>query len=57
MGRQSNAASRAMPATVTARLTALSGGPVLRRITRPSARLADCRTRSKRDALSRDRSE
>jgi 2-polyprenyl-6-methoxyphenol hydroxylase-like FAD-dependent oxidoreductase len=35
VSRRSNAASRAMPATVTARLTALSGGPVLRRITRP----------------------
>lgn len=35
VSRRSNAASRAMPATVAARLTALSGGPVLRRITRP----------------------
>jgi hypothetical protein len=34
--RRSNAASRAMPAALNARLTALSGGPVLRRITRPT---------------------
>jgi 2-polyprenyl-6-methoxyphenol hydroxylase-like FAD-dependent oxidoreductase len=35
VSRRSNAASRAMPASVAARLTALSGGPALRRITRP----------------------
>jgi 2-polyprenyl-6-methoxyphenol hydroxylase-like FAD-dependent oxidoreductase len=35
VSRRSNAASRALPATVAARLTALSGGPALRRITRP----------------------
>jgi FAD-dependent urate hydroxylase len=35
VSRRSNAASRALPATVAVRLTALSGGPVLRRITRP----------------------
>ena len=35
MGRRSNAASRALPAATTARLTALSGGPMLRRISRP----------------------
>jgi 2-polyprenyl-6-methoxyphenol hydroxylase-like FAD-dependent oxidoreductase len=40
MGRQSSAASRVMPATMTARLTALSGGAVLRRITRPA--VAEC---------------
>jgi 2-polyprenyl-6-methoxyphenol hydroxylase-like FAD-dependent oxidoreductase len=37
MGRRSSAASRVMPAAMTARLTALSAGPVLRRITRPPA--------------------
>ncbi|HXT92980.1 MAG TPA: FAD-dependent monooxygenase, partial [Trebonia sp.] len=36
MGRRSNAASRALPAATVARLTALSGGPMLRRITRPT---------------------
>jgi 2-polyprenyl-6-methoxyphenol hydroxylase-like FAD-dependent oxidoreductase len=35
MGRRSNAASRALPPATAARLTALSGGPLLRRITRP----------------------
>jgi hypothetical protein len=35
VSRRSNAVSRALPATVAARFTALSGGPVLRRITRP----------------------
>ena len=35
IGRRSNAASRALPAATTARLTALSGGPMLRRISRP----------------------
>jgi len=35
VSRRSNAVSRALPATVAARLTALSGGPALRRITRP----------------------
>ena len=35
VSRRSNAASRALSDTVAARLTALSGGPVLRRITRP----------------------
>jgi 2-polyprenyl-6-methoxyphenol hydroxylase-like FAD-dependent oxidoreductase len=35
VSRRSSAVSRALPATVTARLTARSGGPVLRRITRP----------------------
>jgi 2-polyprenyl-6-methoxyphenol hydroxylase-like FAD-dependent oxidoreductase len=34
-GRQSSRASRLMPATMTARMMALSGGPVLRRVTRP----------------------
>jgi hypothetical protein len=33
--RRPSAASRAMPDALNARLTALSGGPVLRRITRP----------------------
>jgi 2-polyprenyl-6-methoxyphenol hydroxylase-like FAD-dependent oxidoreductase len=37
--RRSNAASRAVPAALNARLTALSGGPVLRRITRPTITL------------------
>jgi 2-polyprenyl-6-methoxyphenol hydroxylase-like FAD-dependent oxidoreductase len=36
VSRRSNVASRAMPAALTARLTALSGGPALRRITRPN---------------------
>ena len=36
VSRRSNAATRLMPAALNARLTALSGGPVLRRITRPT---------------------
>jgi 2-polyprenyl-6-methoxyphenol hydroxylase-like FAD-dependent oxidoreductase len=36
VSRRSNVASRTMPAALTARLTALSGGPALRRITRPN---------------------
>ena len=36
LSRRSNAASRALPPRSNARLTALSGGPVLRRITRPT---------------------
>jgi len=36
VSRRSNAASRLMPAALNAKLTALSGGPVLRRITRPT---------------------
>ena len=39
VSRRSNAASRLMPAALNARLTALSGGPVLRRITRPTVTL------------------
>jgi 2-polyprenyl-6-methoxyphenol hydroxylase-like FAD-dependent oxidoreductase len=37
LGRRSNAASRALPATATARLAALSAAPALRRVTRPVA--------------------
>jgi 2-polyprenyl-6-methoxyphenol hydroxylase-like FAD-dependent oxidoreductase len=36
VSRRSNAANRALPPALNARLTALSGGPVLRRITRPT---------------------
>ena len=36
VSRRSSAASRVMPAALNARLTALSGGPVLRRVTRPA---------------------
>jgi hypothetical protein len=39
VSRRSNAASRLMPPALNAKLTALSGGPVLRRITRPTITL------------------
>ena len=39
VSRRSNAASRLMPPALNAKLTALSGGPVLRRITRPTINL------------------
>ena len=36
VSRRPNAVSRALPAATAARLTAMSGGPVLRRVTRPA---------------------
>jgi 2-polyprenyl-6-methoxyphenol hydroxylase-like FAD-dependent oxidoreductase len=36
VSRRSTAAGRVLPATVTTRLAALSGGPALRRLTRPA---------------------